>query len=141
MRPSRPISTTDIARVTTQIRDVRLPQITADAAREAIAGVTTPYRLYVDGRENAPLNSVRPGGRIRFVLNQAGWVVDWIYRRLIPDSPIGKPTPPHLHYFEDHELYINDGRYDVGLGEFGPIEIPNGATARIVNGRPYAAAI
>lgn len=141
MRASRPISTGDISRVTTQIRNVRLPQITADAARNAITGVTTPYRVYVDGREGAPLNSVRPGGLIRFVLNPVGRVIDWLYSQLIPASPIGKMEPPHLHYFQDHELYINDGRYDVGSGEFGPIEVPNGATARIVNGRPYAAAI
>ncbi len=140
MRSSVPIQRAEFARIVGNFRNVDLPRITANVARAQLAEVLSagavPYQQFVDGREGAALESVKPGGMILFRFNRLGAVLDWIYVQLVGHSPIGKDSPPHLHYFEDHELYINDSRVQTDIG--GTIDIPPNAVAKIVNLRPYA---
>jgi hypothetical protein len=85
------------------------------------------------------MESVKPGGQILFRFGNIGHVLDWIYEQLVQRSPIGKNQPPHLHYFEDHELYIDGERVNVVVGAI--VDVPPGGTATIVNMRPYARTI
>lgn len=141
MRASRAISASALVGVVTRFKETELPKIHAQVARTALERVLAEspaeYKQFVDGREGAPLESVRPGGLIRFKFDRIGHVLDWIYEQLVRHSPIGKPTPPHIHYFQDHQLYINGERFAAAIGE--TIELPPNATAVIVDGRDYAA--
>jgi hypothetical protein len=138
MRASRAISAAQLTAVVQKFTNQKLPQITARVARQQLAEVDAgrPYVQFVDGREGAPLESVRPGGKILFKFNALGRVLDWIYEQLLARSPVGPDTPPHLHYIEDHELYIDGERVNVVVGAIA--EVPHGGTAMIVDGRPYA---
>ncbi len=143
MRASVPISRTEMTRIVGNFRNVDLPRITASVARTQLAEVLSagavPYQQFVDGREGAALESVKPGGMILFRFNRLGIVLDWIYMQLVGHSPIGKDTPPHLHYFQDHELWINGSRVSASAGEV--IEVPAGGEAIITDLRPYASRI
>lgn len=138
MRASRPFAQADVTKFTELFR-ARMPPVHARVARSEAArllGPSTQYRQFVDGREGAPLESVKFAGRIVFSVNPIGDVIDWIYRQLVQDSPIGPNTPPHLHYFQDHQLYINGERVAPGI-----TKIPADTVATIVDGRDYAAKI
>jgi hypothetical protein len=140
---SRPISTQRIVEITTKVRSELLPALTARVAREELAKVQTtqpaPYVQFVDGREGAALETVRPGGNILFKFNRLGGALDWIYEQLLIHSPVGPDRPPHLHYIQDHELYIDGERINVVIGEIA--DVPPGGTAMILDARPYAAKI
>ncbi len=141
MRASRAISASALVGVVTRWKETDLPKIHARVARTALERVLSEapaeYTQFVDGREGAPLESVKPGGLIRFKFDRIGHVLDWIYEQLVQHSPIGKPTPPHIHYFQDHQLYIDGKRFAAAVGE--TIDLPPNATAVIVDGRDYAA--
>ncbi len=141
MRASKAINSAQLVGVVEKFKNQQLPLITARVAREKLAevGTNAPYTQYVDGREGAPLESVRPGGNILFKFNRLGGVLDWIYEQLLQLSPIGPDTPPHLHYIEDHELYIDGDRVSVAVGAIA--EVPPGGEAVIVDGRPYSGKI
>lgn len=138
MRASRAATAAQLTAAVEKFTNQQLPLITARVARQQLAEVDAgrPYTQFVDGREGAPLESVRPGGQIFFKFNALGRVLDWIYEQLLRHSPIGPDTPPHLHYIQDHELYIDGERINVVLGAIA--EVPPGGTAMIVDGRPYA---
>src|SRR6266853_1418720 len=143
MLRSKPISMQQIVRITTKVREELLPALTANVAREQLALVQSaapaPYVQFVDGREGAPLETVRPGGFILFKFNRLGGILDWIYQQLLQRSPVGPDTPPHLHYIQDHELYIDGERINVVVGAIA--DVPPGGVAMIVDGRPYASRI
>jgi hypothetical protein len=143
MRASRPITTAQTSAVITRLREQRIPQITADLARRKLAEIEPrqgkPYRTIVDGRENAPLDSVRFGGNIRFLFLDLGPVLDWIWAELVAHSPVG-PERGQPHYFQVHWLIVDGNRVQLPiLGE--PFQIPVKAVCRFVNPRPYAAKI
>jgi hypothetical protein len=87
MRASKAISTSEIIRIEGKFTDQRLPEITAAVARRELAPVEAeapaPYAQIVDGNCGAPLESVKPGGRIVFQFNREGVAIDWIYARLL----------------------------------------------------------
>lgn len=139
MRASRPFARADVTKFSELIR-TRMPQVHARVARSEAArllGPSTQYRQFVDGREGAPLESVRFAGRIVFTVNRLGDVIHWIYMQLVRGSPIGPNTPPHLHYFEDHQIYVNGERVAAGH----VVNPPPDAVVTLVDGRDYAAKI
>jgi hypothetical protein len=77
----------------TRLRDQTIPQLTAKLARRKLAEIQpsqgAPAQTIVDGREGAPLDSVRSGGRIVFRFADLGPVLDWIWEQLVTRSPVG----------------------------------------------------
>lgn len=143
MALSKPVTRGETEAVIASIKE-RFRVYHAGVAREQLAvaqasGGPIPYEQFVDGRKDSPLESVRFGGIILFTLNRLGAVLEWIYTQLVQHSPIGKPTPPHLHYFQDHQLSIDGNRINARIGEV--IEVPRTGTAVILDARPYATPI
>jgi hypothetical protein len=138
MPASKAVTSAQLVAVVEKFTNQQLPLITARTARVKLAEVDAgrPYKQFVDGREGAPLESVKPGGNILFKFGALGRVLDWIYEQLLEHSPVGPDTPPHLHYIEDHELYIDGERVNVTVGSIA--DVPIGGVAMIVNGRDYA---
>jgi hypothetical protein len=140
MRASRPITRQQTAALVTRLRDQTLPRLTANLARRELARVQgsdrRPHHTFVDGRENAPLDSVRPGGQIRFVFPQIGSTLDWIWEQLVSRSPVG-PERGQPHYRDVHWLFVDGERVDVPEGGES-MQISGRSLARFVNPRPYA---
>jgi hypothetical protein len=135
-----PITRTQTASVVARLREQTIPRLTADLARRKVAELETrlgkPYKTIVDGREGAPLESVKSGGNIQFQFLNMGPALDAIWERLVFGSPIG-PERGLPHYFQVHWLIV-DGAW---------VEIPEAAAAmpiraqsvcQFVNARPYA---
>jgi hypothetical protein len=139
IRRSNPISTQRIVALKGKIRADLLPKITARIAREELAKVLevapAPYTTRVDGREGAPLESVRPGGVIVFTFARLGPVLDWIYEALIDNSPIGPDEGGH--YKDDHWLFVNDIRVEAPSAD-APLDIPAKSTVIFADLRPYS---
>ncbi len=133
---SNPITVSRLIELKGRIGAAALPALTAKVAREALAEVQAqdpaPYRQYVDGREGATLESVRPGGVILFRFSRAGHVIDWIYARLLERSPVLTGA-----YQNHHWLYVNGRRIDVHQGQ-DIMSIPPGTECMLVNTIPYA---
>jgi hypothetical protein len=141
---SRAVSSITLRAALERFTVATLPPAQAKAAKTKLdaveAAAPAPYLQFVDGRLGAPLESVKPGGTIRFKFSRLDIVLEWIYEMLVEQSPVGPNDPPHLHYIEDHELYYDGLRQEnLRLGEL-PL-VPPGTVAMIVNGRPYAARI
>lgn len=119
-----------------------IPGIAADTAREKLAeahqqqisrkGTITPHKQYVDGREGAPFDAVKPDGIIFIKFQELGWIVREIVAALMLASPIGPPE--HGHYMDDHHVYVNGAKVEVEDLD----AIPNDAEVVVVNTRPYA---
>lgn len=143
MRASLPITRAQTTALVTRLRDQTVPRLTADLARRQLAGVQVrqgaPYNTIVDGRENAPLDSVRFGGNIRFLFLDLGPVLDWIWEQLVRRSPVG-PERGKPHYRAVHWLII-DGVWIPIAEAVDTMPITAKAIAMFVNARPYARAI
>ncbi len=79
-----------------------------DDENARIVGHKLPYDTYVDGREDAPLASVRPDGRIEALWTFYEEMFVWIDQQLILHSPVGRggddrPGHPGL-YMRSHEF-------------------------------------
>ena len=137
MLASKAISRGDIAKLTAQIREKTIPRWTATVARRALAevqgGKRVRYRQFVDGREGAPLDSVRVGGQIRFLFQRLGPVLEWIYEELVPRSPVG-PERGEPHYRDVHWVFVDEKRTWPGA----VTEIQVNEKVVFVNTRPYA---
>lgn len=139
MRRSIPISTQQIVRIKGKVRRELLPALTAKVAREELAKVQAvapaPYRLFVDGREGAREDDVKPGGFILYEFQRTASALDWIWEQLVMRSPVGPDKGGH--YRDDHWLFVNGVR--VPVPEPGqPIEIVPGAEVMFSDLRPYA---
>jgi hypothetical protein len=100
------------------------------AHNEKIVGHETPYDQIVDGRKDAPLESVNPNnGTIVFLFELGTDVLRWIGEQLVLHSPIKDPP---IHYKDSHIL-LADG-VQIDLGE----QIPIAETYTFVNIVPYA---
>jgi hypothetical protein len=143
MRASQPITRAQTTAVVTRLREQTIPRLTADLARRRLAEIEPrqgkPYQVIVDGRRGAPIESVKPGGNIRFLFLDMGPALDAIWRRLVEGSPIG-PERGLPHYYQVHWLIV-DGAW---------VEVPDAAEAvpiraqslcQFVNARPYARAL
>jgi hypothetical protein len=143
MRASRPITSTQTAALVTRLRDQTIPRLTADLARRQLAGLQarqgSPSKTLVDGRANAPLDSVRPFGEIRFIFLDLGPALDWIWQELVTHSPIG-PERGQPHYFQVHWLIVDGIWVDVPEAA-ETMQIRANAVAQFVNARPYSRAL
>ena len=92
---------------------------------------------YVDGREGAALENVKPvGGVIRFEFSRVDAVAHFIFQTLIMRSPYRPKRPgarPPTHYRDEHLIFI-DGREVEKL----PERIGSFAEIVFVNIQPYA---
>lgn len=140
MPPSRPISPQQTAALVTRLRNETIPKLTADLARRELGRVQgahpAAFEQFVDGIRGAPLDSVRPGGTIRFRFVRLGPLLEWIYEQLVRRSPVG-PERGEPHYRDVHWLLINGQRVNVLEGAEA-IALKPDAFVRYVNARPYA---
>jgi len=89
--------------------------------------------ISVDGKEGAPLESVKPGGEIIADFAVESQVLLWIYQNLVRASPIGPDVGGH--YYQQHLLYADGQQVDPGG------TIPEAEEYIFVNVMPYAGKI
>jgi hypothetical protein len=140
MRASKAITRAQTAAAVSRLRNEIIPRTTADVARRELQRVRgtdqRPYTQIVDGHPGAPLESVRPGGRIVFRFPDLSEVLDLIYRELVERSPVG-PERGQPHYYEVHWLFADGARIEVPEGG-SPVPVAGSVECRFVNARPYA---
>ena len=104
-------------------------ETTAEAAQQnkRVLGRVPPYDVYVDGREGAPLTSVKPDGVMRAEFQLVGETLAWIFEQLQRHSPVLTGR-----YASSHELFA-DG-VDVG----NPNAPPAAEEYVFLNTQPYA---
>lgn len=113
-------------------------QALADAQRqnEAVLGRVPPHETWVDGKKDAPLESVRPDGTIVFEFELLEDVFGWIGEQLIKHSPrgdSGDPRPGHP------DLYMRSHVFTADLVVVDPGEpVPPAAEYAFLNSQPYA---
>ena len=78
-------------------------------------GRVPPYKTFVDGKQGAPLDSVRPNGVIVTEFELVQDVLVWIAEQLFKFSPVKSGL-----YQKSHELFA-DGRHVEALGQLIPI--------------------
>lgn len=99
----------------------------ADAINRQALGGEVPYTVFVDGRKDAPLKSVKPDGVI-----VANWdlvldAIAWINTQLQKHSPVLTG-----HYSKSHDLFAD------GVEVPNPNDPPLAQEYLFVNSRPYA---
>lgn len=99
----------------------------AKAQNKQVLGVVPPYEVFVDGREGAPLTSVKPDGVIRAEFELINEALAWIFQQLQIHSPVLTGQ-----YARSHELFA-DG-VDVG----NPNVAPPAEEYVFLNTQPYA---
>jgi hypothetical protein len=125
-----------------RLRTQTIPRLTADLARRKLVEFEgaqrrgAPYKTFVDGAEGLPLDSVRPGGNIRFMFLDLGPALDAIWLELITRSPVG-PERGQPHYRDVHWLIIDGAWVDVP-DEAQSLPVPAQSVCQFVNARPYA---
>lgn len=106
--------------------------------RDEIIAIDHPSSTttYVDGREGAPLSSVRPDGVIRFEFSYLDEIVRSVLAMLVSASPYAEKRAganPSTHYRDEHAIFL-DGTEVTDL----PARIPPTAEVVITNLQPYA---
>lgn len=103
----------------------------ANQQNRGALGANIPYTVAVDGREGAPLDSVKPdGGRIEAKWQLFADAFRWIHDQLVISSPIGPAV--NGHYYLEHEFTADGVPAD-------PVRPPLTATVwRFTNTMPYA---
>lgn len=107
------------------VAGVEIERITK--ANRAVTGSNVPPRIYVDGREGAPLDRVRPDGEIRANFDAMRAALEWIGEELVKASPILTGR-----YKRSHVLEIDGVAWDA----VGPM--PDGERYLFRNTQPYA---
>lgn len=120
----------------TQIFAEYAQQVIDEAAAQnaKVLGRTPPYTVAVDGREGAPLNSVKVGGIIFAEFELAFEALDWIAQKLREFSPVGKPPKdPHPGLYKaSHVLFADNEAVDDGAVP------PIASEYAFINIQPYA---
>lgn len=99
----------------------------AKQTNQSIFGRVPPYTTTVDGRPNAPLESVNPnGGEIVFDFDLVTNVLQWIGQTLVDRSPVLSGAYRHAH-----ELFADGRQVDLNA-------IPPARQYAWVNAVPYA---
>lgn len=106
----------------------------AVATNEAALGAPVEYETFVDGREGASEDSVRPNGVIVYdFVGLASGIFAWISEQLDQHSPIGSGKDPHPGLYEHSHIFYAD---DV---EADPLKPPPGImVGSFVSAVPYA---
>lgn len=106
----------------------------AQAQNEQVMGRRPSYETYVDGRHDAPLNSVRPQGKIVFEFELHMELFGWIHAALQSHSPVGPGgRPGHPGLYKRSHILIADGV----LVDPGTVP-PDADEYAFVNIQPYA---
>ena len=109
----------------------------AQRTNARVFGRPTPYTQFVDGKQGAPLDSVRPNGTIVFEFELLDEVFRWIGEQLIRHSPVGDSSdrrPGHPGMYRRSHVFTADGiAIDPG------VPVPLDATEfAFINVQPYA---
>lgn len=112
----------------------------AGYARQALAeaqeinrratGVVPPHETYVDGRLEAPLETVKPDGVIVFEFDLLNDLFEWIGDMLVKHSPVGHED--NIHYFASHAFFADGVEIAPGA------EVPPAEEYVFLNLQPYA---
>jgi len=114
-------------------RSAMLAAFAAEAIAEAgqqnkqVLGVVPPYDVFVDGREGAPLTSVKPDGVIRAEFQLVNEALAWISTQLQIHSPVLTGR-----YAKSHELFAD------GVDTENPNVAPPAEEYVFINIQPYA---
>ena len=114
-------------------RSAMLAAFAAEAIAEAaqqnakVLGRVPPYDVYVDGREGAPLTSVKPEGTIRAEFQLVNEALAWIATQLQLHSPVLTGR-----YAKSHELFAD------GVDTENPNAAPPAEEYVFLNTQPYA---
>lgn len=114
-------------------RSAMLAETAADMIDEAketnrkALGAVPPYTTIVDGREGAPLTSVKPDGIIRTEFELVNEALAWISTQLQMHSPVLSGR-----YAKSHELFAD------GVDTENPNAAPPAAVYTFLNIQPYA---
>lgn len=114
-------------------RSEMLAGVAADMIDEAkeqnrkVLGQVPPHTITVDGREGAPLKSVKPDGIIRAEFELINEALGWINTQLQMHSPVLKGD-----YVSSHELFAD------GVEVENPNDAPPASEWVFLNTRPYA---
>ena len=92
-------------------RSAMLAAFAAETIEEAktqnkqVLGAVPPYEVFVDGREGAPLASVKPDGVIRAKFELVNEALTWIYQQLEMHSPrlTGQYASSHVLFADGTE--------------------------------------
>jgi hypothetical protein len=110
-----------------------LAAFAAEAIEEAkqqnkrVLGVVPPYDVYVDGREGAPLESVKPNGVIRAEFQLVNEALAWISTQLQIHSPVLTGR-----FAKSHELFAD------GVDTENPNNAPPADEYVFINTQLYA---
>jgi hypothetical protein len=99
----------------------------AKAQNKQVLGAVPPYDVYVDGREGAPLESVKPDGTIRAEFQLVNEALAWISTQLQLHSPVLTGR-----YAKSHELFAD------GVDTENPNAAPPAEEYVFINIQPYA---
>lgn len=120
-----------------QARSARLAKVASEGIAEirktnaaALNGRDVPPKVSVDGRQGAPLESVRPDGVIVANFDPLRSVLEWIGEALVVESPVRSGR-----YARSHVLLVDRVEFDPDG------EIPSGDLYRFVNRQPYASQV
>jgi len=99
----------------------------AKQQNKRVLGVVPPYDVYVDGREGAPLESVKPNGVIRAEFQLVNEALAWISTQLQMHSPVLTGR-----YAKSHELFAD------GVDTENPNNAPPAEEYVFLNTQPYS---
>ena len=101
----------------------------AEAAQQnkRVLGRVPPYEVFVDGREGAPLTSVKPDGVIRAEFQLVNEALAWISTQLQLHSPVKSGR-----YAKSHELFAD------GVDTENPNAAPPAEEYVFLNTQPYS---
>lgn len=103
------------------------------AANEAVLGHVSPHHTYVDGREGASEDRVRPAGIIVYEFDLMLELFVWIDDQLRQHSPVGSGRDKHPGLYKSSHLFFADDQ------PAEPLSPPAGAQQFVfVNDQPYA---
>lgn len=99
----------------------------AAAQNRALLGRPVTHRVTVDGREDAPISSVKPDGFVVANFDLLREVLEWIGEQLVLASPVLTGA-----YARSHIMEIDGMEWD-GIGP-----MPDGREFKFMNRQPYA---
>ncbi len=105
----------------------------AEETNAVALGHPMAHKTYVDGREGASEETVRPDGVIVYEFEIVDDLFGWIEEQLIKHSPVGSGKDPHPGlYAKSHVFYADDVEAD-------PLKPPPGIrVGTYVSNLPYA---
>lgn len=115
----------------------------AQAQNRAELGYEPPFEQFVDGRKDAPLKSVRPGGTIVFLFGVGAALLtkatDEAIAEFLRTAPVGRPPKdPHPGLYKNSlALLVNGAQRDAGT-EGTTIQFKASDEVSLTNLQPYA---